>query len=796
MLVKWLKKTGNGSAAATVNYMLGKDRARAGAIAIGGVARVERTAKLADSLKHKHKYAVGVLTFEEAPDQISTDAKMQIMDSFEQTIFAGLDREQYDIAWIEHRDKGRLELNFIIPKVELRSGRAMNPYLHGKDTPLIDSWKNIINNQYGLTDPNDPAKRHTTTHHQRLPKDKKELASAIDESITLAITAGTVKDRAAIIDHLGSLGLEITKTTKQSISVHHESMGARPLRLTGAYYEQDFTAGAIDQDYIEERSRAYRARAAERLRENKAEHQRLLSIRSGYNQKRYSSPAIAVSSDGRRRIRSSDQPSSRADQAADRAATAADQFADQRARSTDITAADQPASAVIHGDRSASGQDERRSDLVQDQAGSVDRTVRATAGSSQKDAGHDATRSGSAPVEHRQHDHDDQGITGQAPKNVRSGGAEIQNDGRPSWPADAAGDISRTISQRADAAAHRSDAAAHDSAAGADRQDGRQSGRIDHTQAIPAHLSPTGDDRMDHAAAAGNSVHQLQRLYEPQNSQPAGYAGTAEASNIGRSQQTDPSGQRSAAGQFGDDRADSGRHIDQVTPPSQHQDDQQERADIVARSKSIVNSDEITDHDQHPFFITLRTAFERIRSAADRTARTLFRSVRTGISAAIGAATAARNYHQHADDRDRNIDHIVAEIERRKRTAAPAHSADAADNRQSDDRDRELEQHRSASAQDDQRAAATDRIIEQSQSAINIAQYNAGRADRIAREAEQRSRERSQQIDWFDQQVQKRTKPITQQNPVHQPQPKPAPEQQQRDEKADNEYCSILCEHL
>lgn len=789
MLVKWLKKTGNGSAGATVDYMLGKNRDRDGAIAIGGVARVERTAKLADSLKHKHKYAVGVLTFEEAPDAISTDAKMQIMDSFERTIFAGLDREQYDIAWIEHRDKGRLELNFIIPKVELRSGRAMNPYLHGKDTALIDSWKNIINNQYGLTDPNDPARRHTTTHHQRLPKDKKELASAIDESITLAITAGTIKDRAGIIDHLGSLGLEITKTTKQSISVHHESMGARPLRLTGAYYEQNFTAGAIDQDYIEERSRAYRARAAERLREDKAEHQRLLSIRSGYNQKRYSQPAIAVSSDGRRRIRSSDQPSSRADQAADRPATAAHQFTDQRARSADIAAADQPASAVFRPDRSASGQDERRSDLVQDQAGSVDRAVRATAGISQENAGYNPAGSRSAAVEHRQHDHDDQGIAGQTPKNVRIRNAEIQNDGRRSWPADAAGDISHPNRQRADAEAYRSDAAAHDSAAGADRQDSRQSGRFNNTQAIPAHLSPTGDDRMDHAAAARNSIHQLQRLHEPQDRQPAGYAGTAEASDIGRSQQADPSGTGGTAGQFGDDRADAGRHIDQVTPPTDHQDDQQGRADIVAGSKSIVNSDEITDHDQHPFFITLRTAFDRIRSAADRTARTLFRSVRTGISAAIGAATAARSYHQHADNRDRNIDHIVAAIECRKRTAAITAGAIAADNRQSDDRDRELAQHRSASAQDDQRTAATDRIIEQSKSVIDIAQYNTGRADRIAREAEQRSRERSQQIDWFDQQVQKRTKPITQQNPV-QPQTKPAPEQQQRDEKADNEYSS------
>lgn len=223
MIVKWLKKTGNGSARATVDYMLGKNRDRAGARAFSAVSRVDHVAALADGLAHKHKYAVGVLSFEEAPSAISDTKKIEIMESFERTIFAGLEREQYDIAWIEHTDKGRLELNFIIPKVELRSGRAMNPYLHGKDTALIDCWKNIINAEYGLSDPNDPAKRHTTTHHQRLPKDKKELASAIDESITIGIKAGEIKDRAGVIEHIESFGLQVTKTTKQSISVHNES---------------------------------------------------------------------------------------------------------------------------------------------------------------------------------------------------------------------------------------------------------------------------------------------------------------------------------------------------------------------------------------------------------------------------------------------------------------------------------------------------------------------------------------------------------------------------------------------
>ncbi|WP_434221106.1 hypothetical protein, partial [Klebsiella pneumoniae] len=38
------------------------------------------------------------------------------------------DRDQYACLWVEHRDKGRLELNFVIPNIELQSGKRLQPY--------------------------------------------------------------------------------------------------------------------------------------------------------------------------------------------------------------------------------------------------------------------------------------------------------------------------------------------------------------------------------------------------------------------------------------------------------------------------------------------------------------------------------------------------------------------------------------------------------------------------------------------------------------------------------------------
>lgn len=781
MLVKWLKKTGNGSAAATVDYMLGKDRQRAGAKALNGLEKTERTAKLADSLRHKHKYAVGVLSFEEAPDAISTDKKIEIIQSFERTIFAGLEPDQYDISWIEHTDKGRLELNFIIPKVELRSGRAMNPYLHGKDTALIDSWKNIINAEYGLTDPNDPAKRHTTTHRQRLPKDKKELASAIDESITMRITAGTIQNRADIIEHLESLGLSVTKTTKQTISVHHEAMGKRPLRLTGAYYEQNFTAGSIDQEYIEERSREYRARAAERLRADKAEHQRLLESRSKYNQSRYSSPAVEVISERSRRSRSSDRSSSQADRTADQAVTASHQYADQRAGSADITAADHPAAAVIYGDRSASGKDGRHSDMVQGTTGSINRTVRSTAESSQAKAGCSPAGSRITAVEHQSHDEDDPRRTERPLSIIPSDSAQIRTDGRTGWISDAEAGRSHRIDSEPYATAHRSDTAAHNSTAGNDRQDGRQDGRIDHTQAISAHLLSAGSDRMDHAITDSNNIHQLQRLHEPQDIERPSAADQPATGDIVRHQQNDQRSERNPAGQLGDDRADAGRHFDQITPPDSHENRQQERINSITRPKSVTDQ-EITDHDRHPFLIEIQAAFRRIRAAATRAAATAFDHFRARITESIAAAGSAKRYDQRTDDRDRHIDDIIAAIERRKRAAAITAGSAATDNRQSDDRDRELAQHSSSTAQDDQRIERYNDGIQSASRAIERTEQQIIDTDRTLERTEQRTREQSQQIEWIDRKIQDLNQHLATQ--------RPAEPKEERQRKADNEYSS------
>ncbi|WP_460182066.1 hypothetical protein, partial [Escherichia coli] len=37
------------------------------------------------------------------------------------------EKNQYSILWVEHQDKGRLELNFVIPNMELQTGKRLQP---------------------------------------------------------------------------------------------------------------------------------------------------------------------------------------------------------------------------------------------------------------------------------------------------------------------------------------------------------------------------------------------------------------------------------------------------------------------------------------------------------------------------------------------------------------------------------------------------------------------------------------------------------------------------------------------
>ncbi|PSW24458.1 hypothetical protein C9I94_10485 [Photobacterium swingsii] len=211
-------------------------------------------------------FTYGCLSFEEV--DIPAHQKQQLMVSFEHTLMSGLTSQQYDIVWIEHRDKGRLELNFHIVNMELTTGKALTPYVHRRDMTRIDAWKCIANDTFGFTDPNDPSRARTFTSGNN-SKSRRELMAQIDAYLFELAANGILNQQQDVIDALNKIdGVTVTRNTKSSISFKADGY-QKPIRLKGELYGKSYTGIEISTAKQAERTASFACQHHERLKSNK-----------------------------------------------------------------------------------------------------------------------------------------------------------------------------------------------------------------------------------------------------------------------------------------------------------------------------------------------------------------------------------------------------------------------------------------------------------------------------------------------------------------------------------------------
>ena len=280
---------GTGEASGPLDYFLGKNRDREHAkILLGDVNEV---AELIDCSPYEKRYTSGCLSFYES-DLTEAD-KAQIMRDFEKTLFPGLTPENYRILWVEHRDKineetgeRRLELNFLIPNIEIESGKRLQPFFAKADLDRVDAFKKIVNYEYDLFDPDDPINRRSVKIAQNLPKESKEFKAQVHDEITLAICDDLIYDRKTLLDWCETVGFEVTKITKKQISIKNPETG-RPEVFKGEFYEQNFRNTAKSTELKAEASGRYRQRAEKRYQTCIERHEKLCEAKSKYHLERY-----------------------------------------------------------------------------------------------------------------------------------------------------------------------------------------------------------------------------------------------------------------------------------------------------------------------------------------------------------------------------------------------------------------------------------------------------------------------------------------------------------------------------
>jgi len=290
MIVKFFTN-GTGGSKGVFDYLL-KDKEQPDGKRLGAeVLRgdIDNQALLIDSLDFKQKYTSGCLSFTETANQVSAEQKNALMDGFEQTIRAGLDVDRVSVSWIEHRDKGRLELNFVFANVDLEHGRAFQPYVHNVDKRRVNAWKDMQNIEHGFTDPNDPAKKRLMAQRDNLPRDVEDARQAITDGLKALVVEGVITNRNDVIQSLTDAGFEVARETPEAISIKNPN-GKRNIRLTGGLYERGFKFSREVQNTVTAASEDYRARSTERYNAAKQLYDSEIKRKRDYHQTRHGQP--------------------------------------------------------------------------------------------------------------------------------------------------------------------------------------------------------------------------------------------------------------------------------------------------------------------------------------------------------------------------------------------------------------------------------------------------------------------------------------------------------------------------
>ena len=253
------------------------------------------TAALINSIERRWKFTSGVLAWH-PDDDVNEAQERDVMDAFERVAFAGLEADQQHILWVRHRHAGHHELHFLIPRMELSSGKDFNACPPGwqKDFAV---FRDLFNWREGWARPDDPARardflpdKADLLHAQAVRWNRKikssnrdEAKATITEILKNRLAQGDIKSREDVLRILKEEGLHISRTGKDYIGVVVPESGLR-VRLRGGIFSETWKP---KEEYIKEEVRPVKQEAQKRISRLEEELERVLEKRKCNNRKRY-----------------------------------------------------------------------------------------------------------------------------------------------------------------------------------------------------------------------------------------------------------------------------------------------------------------------------------------------------------------------------------------------------------------------------------------------------------------------------------------------------------------------------
>lgn len=260
-------------------------------------------AAIAESIENQWKYTSGVIAWSK-DDAPTNDEINEVLDTFEAHAFAGLKPTQYHFTAVLHEeDDGSKHVHFLVPRLELETGKALNIAPPGNQK-YFDPLRDYFNYSKGWSRPDDPALQRDTQKPDYVHfEDAAALRAGLKDGpvnnvrekigryIEQRVEHGFIRDRKDVLDAISELG-EVTRTSDKFISL---KIDGKAIRLKGAFYESNFSI----ESYLENRTReANDARASRKNRTISENHRKLAEQfreqfkefadkRSKYNANRY-----------------------------------------------------------------------------------------------------------------------------------------------------------------------------------------------------------------------------------------------------------------------------------------------------------------------------------------------------------------------------------------------------------------------------------------------------------------------------------------------------------------------------
>ncbi len=254
-----------------------------------------------NSIDRKHKYVSGSLVFRET-EQPTDEQLKAIVDQFRKTFMAGLEYGEHFVDyWNIHTDKGKIELNYVIPLAELTTGRQLNPFPPGQTTyEFKDAFDAVINQSLGYNQVvADPTKASSSKFETKLLEKStskvaddfrkiKPTKDEVSDCVAHQIINGKVNSRQELCDFLENFG-EITRINDKFISIKPYG-SEKAFRLKGPAYEHGADFKKIAKDYQSAKSGSQNKLSDKEFSAVKMKLARLIKSRKDFNQSLISKP--------------------------------------------------------------------------------------------------------------------------------------------------------------------------------------------------------------------------------------------------------------------------------------------------------------------------------------------------------------------------------------------------------------------------------------------------------------------------------------------------------------------------